>query len=329
MAQKDGTNFYILMRSQTANHYSAFTDENGYVLSGKFDTVATPDTTANVFQKGCQMTKTDAANNVKAVYENVGTLAAPSWNLMGQSIPGDITLAQGSILVGNASSVAAAVAAQGNAQILIGNGTTLNSVAVTGIVAIDNAGLTTIPLTSAQILVGSAGNLATAVAMSGDVAISNTGATTIQAGAVTETKLVSSRSFGLGVGLRSARAKYDFAVDGGVFGAPITLATNATIPDNAIIIGGILNSTTAVTSAGGTATISFGTTAGSGPATLKNAEPQATFVLDAITGTTPVLGTPITWFKMTAAGQITMTIGVENLLTGVIEVTVYYQEAAA
>lgn len=39
-------------------------------------------------------------------------------------------------------------------------------------------------LPSAQILVGSAGNVATAVAMSGDVAIANTGATTIQAGAI-------------------------------------------------------------------------------------------------------------------------------------------------
>ena len=39
-------------------------------------------------------------------------------------------------------------------------------------------------LTSAYILVGSAGNVPTAVAMSGDVAISNTGVTTIQAGAI-------------------------------------------------------------------------------------------------------------------------------------------------
>lgn len=54
---------------------------------------------------------------------------------------------------------------------------------------------TTIPLTkltalpSAQIVVGSAGNVPTAVAMSGDVAISNTGATTIQAAAVDTAEL--------------------------------------------------------------------------------------------------------------------------------------------
>lgn len=39
-------------------------------------------------------------------------------------------------------------------------------------------------LTSAEIIVGSAGNVATAVAMTGDVAIDNAGATTIQAGAI-------------------------------------------------------------------------------------------------------------------------------------------------
>jgi hypothetical protein len=39
-------------------------------------------------------------------------------------------------------------------------------------------------LPSAEILVGSGANVATAVAMSGDVAIDNAGATTIQAGAI-------------------------------------------------------------------------------------------------------------------------------------------------
>lgn len=46
-----------------------------------------------------------------------------------------------------------------------------------------------IPLTSAHIFVGNAGNLATDVAMSGDIAIDNVGATTIQNGVVTNVKL--------------------------------------------------------------------------------------------------------------------------------------------
>lgn len=314
------------MGNQTANHYASQVDEDGFVMIGKFDTAATPDTTTNVFQKGCQMAKTDAANNVKAIYENVGTLAAPVWNLMGDITAGEITLAQGSILVGNAAGVATALAAGGNAQILIGNGTTITSAAVSGIITLDNAGATTIPLTSAQILVGSAGNLAAAVAMSGDVAISNTGATTIQNAVVSEAKLTTARSFGLGVGLRTARAKYDFAVDGGAI-STITLATNATIPDNAIILGGVLNSTTQLL--GGATTIDFGTSAGSGPASLKAGEAIASFALDAVLSTIPLVGTPATWFKMTAAGQITMTIAGAPVTAGVCEVTVFYIEAVA
>lgn len=47
-----------------------------------------------------------------------------------------------------------------------------------------------VPLTSAHILVGSAGNVATDVAMSGDATISNTGAVTIASNAVTTAKIL-------------------------------------------------------------------------------------------------------------------------------------------
>jgi len=89
-----------------------------------------------------------------------------------------------------------------SAQILVGNGINIaTGVAMSGDIGIDNAGLTSIAsgvivdgdinasaaiahsklaaLSSANILVGSAGNVATSVAMSGDVAISNAGATSI------------------------------------------------------------------------------------------------------------------------------------------------------
>lgn len=94
-----------------------------------------------------------------------------------------------------------------SAQILVGSaGNVPTAVAVTGDVTISNLGVTAItagavvnadvnaaaaidfsklaPLASANILVGSAGNVATSVAMTGDVAIDNAGATTIQAGAI-------------------------------------------------------------------------------------------------------------------------------------------------
>ena len=99
------------------------------------------------------------------------------------------------------------LAALPSAQVLVGSaGNVATAVAVTGDVTISNAGVTAIAadsivnadinsaaaiaysklaaLPSAQILVGSAGNVATAVAMTGDVAISNAGLTTIQAGAI-------------------------------------------------------------------------------------------------------------------------------------------------
>jgi len=60
---------------------------------------------------------------------------------------------------------------------------------MSGLVAITNAGVTSIPLASADILVGSAGGAAAAVAVTGDVTISNSGVTTIGSGAVTGSKI--------------------------------------------------------------------------------------------------------------------------------------------
>lgn len=70
----------------------------------------TPPTTAGTFAHGCIMLQTDTATGTKAVYENTGSSAVPSWNLLGESVPGDINLANTHILVGNASGVAADVA---------------------------------------------------------------------------------------------------------------------------------------------------------------------------------------------------------------------------
>ncbi len=112
-----GTDFYTLMPLQTANHYSGLVDQFGYVLLGKFDTAATPDTTASVFQKGCLMVKTDAANLLGAIYQNTGTLAAPAWTLMPISGTGSDPLTNTHIFVGNASNVATDVALSGDATI--------------------------------------------------------------------------------------------------------------------------------------------------------------------------------------------------------------------
>jgi len=132
--------------------------------------------------------------------------------------------------------------------------------------------------------------------------------------------------FGLGGHLRMARAKYDFAVDGG--GAPglITPATNCIIPDNAIILSGFANPTTALV--GSSTTIAIGTSAGSSASALKAATAEATFSADALVALVPVF-TAATAVKMSAAGSITITTAVAALTAGVMEITVFYYVAAA
>ena len=145
----------------------------------------------------------------------------------------------------------------------------------------------------------------------------------IPAGIVAETDIVVSASRGLGL-LRVARARYVFGTDGGAI-STITLADNATIPDNGVIVGGTINATTAATS-GGAATISVGTLAGSGAAALLAATAVASFSADAVLNAVPTFAAPV---KLTAAGSITITIAAFALTAGVIEITLYYYVAAA
>ena len=139
---------------------------------------------------------------------------------------------------------------------------------------------------------------------------------------VTETKIVASSGTGLGLP-RVARAKYDFAVDGGLV-STITPVTNATIPDNAVIVGGTINSTTAA--AGATATIAVGTSAGSSTTSLLAATAVGSFTTDAVLNSAATFAAPV---KMTASGSVTVTIATADLTAGVIEITVLYYVAAA
>jgi hypothetical protein len=94
---------------------------------------------------------------------------------------GDMPLAQGSLLLGNASGLGSAFDLSGAGNIAIGNGTT--------VVALDGS-------TDTQILVGN-GTTMTSVAVSGDATLANTGALTIAAGAVEESMLVANSLTGL------------------------------------------------------------------------------------------------------------------------------------
>ena len=140
---------------------------------------------------------------------------------------------------------------------------------------------------------------------------------------VTEAKISASSDSGLGV-LRVARAKYDFGVDGGAQGA-ITPTINATLPDNAGIIGGTINSTTAATS-GGSATVSVGTVSGSSATSLLDATAISSLTADALLNSKATFASPV---KLTASSKIDITVGTADLTAGVIEITVLYFVAAA
>ncbi len=135
-----------------------------------------------------------------------------------------------------------------------------------------------------------------------------------------------SSAFGIGGALRVARAKYSFAVDGGVVGL-ITPATTATLPINSIVLGGLINVTTACTS-GGSATIAVGTSAGSSASSLKTATAVATFSSAAMLATVPVF-TAASAVKLSAAGSITVTVATADLTAGIFEVSLFYIVAAA
>ena len=122
-------------------------------------------------------------------------------------------------------------------------------------------------------------------------------------------------------GVRVAHALYDYSVDGG---ATCTPANSDTIPDNAVVFGGVVNSTAAVT-ASGSATVAIGTAAGSASNSILTATGKASLGLDAVVAPT-CAATP---FKMTAAGKINVTVATGPLTAGVIEVWVLYTTAAA
>jgi len=122
-------------------------------------------------------------------------------------------------------------------------------------------------------------------------------------------------------GVKVAHAIFDYSVDGG---ASCTPANSDTIPDNAVVFGGNVNSTAAVTAAGA-ATVAIGVSAGGTGNAILTATGKAALGLDAVVVPT-CQATP---FKMTAPGQIAITVATGPLTAGVIEVWVSYANASA
>lgn len=122
-------------------------------------------------------------------------------------------------------------------------------------------------------------------------------------------------------GVRWARARYSFAVDGG--GAPglITLAQSDTIPLGAILIGGgfMRVSTNFATATN----VGAGTSAGSSATALVASTAIAT-LNGATGGVTPLVPTDAVPVRMTADGTITITSTVAALTAGIADFFVPY-----
>ena len=212
-------------------------------------------------------------------------------------------ITRGSILVGGVSNTPTAYNAKTDGQILVGDGTDITSVAVSGDVTLDNTGAVTIAddaittaklanITRGSILVGGVSNTPTAynaktdgqilvgdgtditsVAVSGDVTLDNTGAVTIANDAITTAKLANiTRGSILVGGVSNTPTAYNAKTDGQILvgdgtditsvavsgdvtldntGAvtiandAITTAKLANITRGSILVGGVSNTPTA------------------------------------------------------------------------------------
>lgn len=125
---------------------------------------------------------------------------------------------------------------------------------------------------------------------------------------------------GLGV-LGNAKATYDFAVDGGAT-TTITPLNSPTLPINAIILGGVIDIPTALTS-GGSATIGIGLGSGGQVAALKAPTAVASYSLLAALPLIPLF-TAATYVKVAAASRITITVATATLLTGKMDINLAY-----
>lgn len=85
-----GTN---LQSSVTSTLNAELVDASGLMLMGTC--TGTPPTTASVFVHGCLLTRTDTSTGSTALYENVGSTAVPSWNLVANVNPSEIIISDG------------------------------------------------------------------------------------------------------------------------------------------------------------------------------------------------------------------------------------------
>lgn len=123
-----------------------------------------------------------------------------------------------------------------------------------------------------------------------------------------------------------AKMTYDFTVDGGAV-ATITPSGSPTIPANAIILGGVIDVTTQLTS-GGAATIALGLGSGAQAASLLAATAVASWTVGTGLVVIPKF-TAATWLKVAAATALTLTVAAFALTAGKFDVNVVYVQGNA
>lgn len=173
-------------------------DISGLVTFGRF-TGSTP-VTANEYQKGCILEKTDATPGQTTTYENIGTVASPNFATVSSGGVG-ITELNTDVLagpgVGNQTATVVGFdtvplsgpavvdasfyvydTAQFNPVIMSGDATMDNAGAVT-VTGINGAGLGTTTATPGNILVADAGSLWQSVTVTKDATMSDAGLLTV------------------------------------------------------------------------------------------------------------------------------------------------------
>lgn len=171
----------------------------------------------------------------------------------------DLALAEGNVIVGNNAGKGSALNAKTTTQILVGNGTTITSVALSGDVTMTNAGVVAIAadsiinadvktnaaidfsklaaLDSANLLVGSSGSVATKRAITGDIGITNEGVTSITALAIVDADV-------------NAAAAIAYSKLATLDSAYLVVGDNAGVPTKREVTGDVTISNTGVTTIG-------------------------------------------------------------------------------
>lgn len=196
----------------------------GLAISALKITTGAPSTAASVvghWLPGAIVTNVIDGTN----YEMTGSTASPAWTILATGGGGGITALTGDVTASGSGSVVATIAALA-----------VTNAKISATAAIAFSKLAT--LASGNILVGSAGGVATSVAMSGDATIIASGALTIANSAITTAKIAANAVDGTKIAITSQATGSIMYYDGtdwivlpiGTAGQTLTVNGGATAP---------------------------------------------------------------------------------------------------